>query len=277
MDRKTNMRLYPQNEKIFSNLSVAQINILKTGIIYDFKFWNYEHICDYFWHLYCNPDSKDCGVRIEDQFFPLNDNRMLIIPPYTIYSVYSSSPIQHFFVHFIPEGNIFSVCRRPWYIPSDLPMIQQIECIMNAGSDISWQLPCLVAGMVQRALGMLPAEAFLHSQSGTEDPRIDNAIKFYMNSTDKKIKNSAVAKKLGMSIQNFERKFKLQTGITPRKFHRLRQMQIVADMLRFTQVSIEDIAIKVGYADRFILSRIFKQHYGISPAAYRKQHQHSKS
>lgn len=276
MNEKNTMRTASPNEKIFSNLSVAQINVLKIGLLYDFRFWNFEHICDYFWHLYCNPDSKDCGVRFEDQDFPLSDNRMLIIPPYTIYSVYSSSPIRHFFVHFIPEGNIFSVCRRPWYIPPDLAMMRKIENIMETGSD-SWQMPCLITGTVQRALGMLPAEAFLNPQSGSVDPRIDNAIRFYMDSTDKKIKNSAVAQKLGMSVQNFERMFKQQTGIAPRKFHRLRQMQIVADMLRFTQVSIEDIAMKMGYADRFVLSRIFKKHYGISPAAYRKQHQRSKA
>ena len=275
MGEKKNIRFYPQNEKVFSNLSTTQINILKTGFICDFRFWNYEHICDYFWHLYCNPESEDCGVRFEDQVFPLTENRMLIIPPYTIYSVYSSSPIRHFFVHFLPEGNIFSIRRHPWYIPSDLPMIRQIENIMDTGPD-SWQMPCIVAGVVQRALGMLPAEAFLNPQAGIVDPRIDNAIKFYMNNIDEKIKNSIIAQKLGMSIQNFERMFKLQTGMAPRKFHRLRQMQVTADMLRFTQVSIEDIALKMGYADRFVLSRIFKKYYGISPAAYRKQHQHGK-
>lgn len=269
---KKNLPNYTEKQDVFSNLPTAQINILEVGFLRDYTKWNFRPICEYFWHLYCNPFSENCGVRFDGQDFPLTENRILLIPPYTIYSVYSSSPIQHFYIHFLPEGNVFSICRRPWYVPSDLPMIRQIgETLANKQDN--GQMTCLVTGTVQRALGLLPIEAFQNSASDAADQQIGSAIKFYLNNTEKKVKNEEVAQKLGMSLQNFELQFKRQTGMAPREFHRHRQMQIAADMLTLTSYSIEYIAQKIGYADRFIFSRIFKKYYGISPASYRKLHQ----
>jgi AraC family transcriptional regulator, transcriptional activator of pobA len=42
-----------------------------------------------------------------------------------------------------------------------------------------------------------------------------------------------------------------------------------ARLLRFTDLSVGEIAFRVGLGDQLYFSRAFKRHYGESPVAYR--------
>jgi AraC-like DNA-binding protein len=58
--------------------------------------------------------------------------------------------------------------------------------------------------------------------------------------------------------------------MAPKRFHdRLRMLQ-AADQLRHTRMPINDIAVGLGYGDRFAFSRVFRRIHGLPPAAYRR-------
>ena len=50
------------------------------------------------------------------------------------------------------------------------------------------------------------------------------------------------------------------------------RLQKAEDLLIFSELKINEIAISCGFPDEFYFSRLFKKYYGISPLNYRKEH-----
>jgi AraC family transcriptional regulator, transcriptional activator of pobA len=50
-----------------------------------------------------------------------------------------------------------------------------------------------------------------------------------------------------------------------------RVMSEAARLLRFTDLTVQQVALRVGYDDPLYFSRAFKRHFGDSPVAYRAQ------
>jgi len=48
-------------------------------------------------------------------------------------------------------------------------------------------------------------------------------------------------------------------------------MDLARYLLRSTEVSVNEISTRVGYADNAAFFRAFRQHTGMTPAQYRKE------
>jgi AraC family transcriptional regulator, transcriptional activator of pobA len=59
------------------------------------------------------------------------------------------------------------------------------------------------------------------------------------------------------------------TGQTTKALITERVMVEAARLLRFTSLSVGEVALRVGFGDRLYFSRAFKRHYGEAPALYR--------
>lgn len=83
---------------------------------------------------------------------------------------------------------------------------------------------------------------------------------------------SAVASHLGMLPRTFERRFERQTGLTPKRFSRVRRLQRVVRSADISgTVDWASIAAQHGYADQAHLVHDFRDLTGITPGAYRPQ------
>lgn len=51
------------------------------------------------------------------------------------------------------------------------------------------------------------------------------------------------------------------------------RMELATELLRTTDLSQQDIAVRIGYANSGVFLRVFKKKYGITPGTYRKQNQ----
>ena len=51
------------------------------------------------------------------------------------------------------------------------------------------------------------------------------------------------------------------------------RMDLATELLRTTDLSQQDIAVRIGYANSGVFLRVFKKKYGITPGTYRKQNQ----
>lgn len=71
---------------------------------------------------------------------------------------------------------------------------------------------------------------------------------------------------------SFYKKVKDETGSGIMKYVTKKRMQAAAELLKNSELSITEIALKVGYIDNQYFSRAFKQHLGSSPSSYRKEH-----
>ncbi|VUD48649.1 HTH-type transcriptional regulator CdhR [Thalassocella blandensis] len=85
----------------------------------------------------------------------------------------------------------------------------------------------------------------------------------------KQIHLGDVADQFGMSLRNFNRRFKNATGITPLNYLQKVRMEAAKDLLQTTNLSIEEIMYKVGYLDATHFNQLFKKHHATTPGQYR--------
>ena len=59
------------------------------------------------------------------------------------------------------------------------------------------------------------------------------------------------------------------TGRTTKQLITDRVMLEAARLLRFTDLTVGEIAFRAGFDDQLYFSRAFKRHYGVAPSVYR--------
>lgn len=74
-----------------------------------------------------------------------------------------------------------------------------------------------------------------------------------------------------MSPAHFTRKFKELVGVSPQDFITKSKLERAQQLLFYTDKSISEIAIEVGYNDPNYFSRIFKKTFQMTPKEYREQ------
>lgn len=76
------------------------------------------------------------------------------------------------------------------------------------------------------------------------------------------------SKNLGVSSPQLYRKIKAISGVSPNEFVRTFRLRQAAKMMQETQLSISEIAYKVGFNDSLYFSKCFKKQFGVTPSKY---------
>lgn len=79
-----------------------------------------------------------------------------------------------------------------------------------------------------------------------------------------------VAKLFGMSQRNFGRRFKDAANITPLEYLQQCRFNAAKGLLQTSNLSIKEIAYRVGYIDVSYFSKLFREFASITPKEYRK-------
>ncbi len=103
------------------------------------------------------------------------------------------------------------------------------------------------------------------------DPAIARAVELMLHKPGEINSLSQLAKFLGMSHRHFDRRFKQDTGLTPKQFLGRSRIQDACRILRQTNEPIGEIALELGYCDQSALTSQFRQRMGFTPLFYRKR------
>ncbi len=79
-----------------------------------------------------------------------------------------------------------------------------------------------------------------------------------------------LAEVANLSRSSFAERFKRKLYMTPMHYLTTWRMQKARILLRDNKLSVSDVSKAVGYASDSSFSRVFKEHYGVSPKAYRR-------
>lgn len=79
-----------------------------------------------------------------------------------------------------------------------------------------------------------------------------------------------IAEKAGLNRKNLYSIFKKLTGFSPRDYLIYYRMCKATALLKGTNLSVEMVAVSVGYSDQFHFSKEFKKNVGYSPSEYRR-------
>lgn len=91
------------------------------------------------------------------------------------------------------------------------------------------------------------------------------------NRSDKTFGVAQLAEQMGISQVHLNRNLQFYTGQSARAFLRTNRLEHAASLLTVTSYLVSEIAGKVGIKNVSHFNRVFKEHFGVSPSAYRKQ------
>lgn len=83
--------------------------------------------------------------------------------------------------------------------------------------------------------------------------------------------NATLAHEAGMSVRHFHDCFVAMTGETPHRHLMRLRLARAALLLAENDATLADIALDVGFNDQSALTHAFRQHYGRTPAAWRRE------
>jgi len=79
-----------------------------------------------------------------------------------------------------------------------------------------------------------------------------------------------MAGKLHVHPSHLMRVFKKEKGITISHFRNLRRIKEAKELIQFSNLSMTEIAIMVGFSNSQYFSKFFKEAEGVTPVEYRK-------
>lgn len=94
----------------------------------------------------------------------------------------------------------------------------------------------------------------------------------YINSHYKTANLGELASQLHHPLSTLSKMIRQYTGFTFQELLIRKRLQNAVMLLMETNLSIEEIAVKIGYENHSYFYRIFKKHYGMTPRQYRIQH-----
>jgi PAS domain S-box-containing protein len=159
-------------------------------------------------------------------------------------------------------------------IETGQPMLEIVEIFMNRTGNPAWfltnKLPIRsqedevigVMGIIQdyeKQLKFLPV-----------DSDLTPALDYIQANYHLEIAIPELARMSGLSVRQFERRFKDHLKTTPQQFIVKMRVHAACDDLRQTRRPIIEIATHYGFYDQAAFSKYFKKHMGMTPMQYRK-------
>jgi len=98
----------------------------------------------------------------------------------------------------------------------------------------------------------------------------ESVCRYLVEHPAKEMTPESVAKGLNISYRSLRRRLN-EEGTSFRELHSQVRMQLAADYLMQSSLSVEQVAEEVGYADRSSFQATFKKWSGLTPTQYRKR------
>ena len=119
---------------------------------------------------------------------------------------------------------------------------------------------------------LLAREQQVVSRRESDAASLAESVRIYLQENyEKQVDFSALADSLAVSAPYLSRIFHEQTGNSPSRYLTDLRMRQARKYLMDTNLTVREIAARVGYPDPFHFSRSFKNAVGISPAQYREE------
>ena len=226
--------------------------------------WDLHNRLSKYYLIYWN-NTDGAILHFADHKVEMSPDKLVLIPPFTLISAETQQPFMHNFIEFSAGAPFDNVKRSEMIFSSDIA-----DNIAAVNSKDRTQFALSIYSFVFQLLLQLPKENLLPSPHQAIDPRIDEILKLIDVSYPGEYSLKDLAKRLNLSESRFIHLFKEQTSISPKRYMRLRQLEIARHLLQDPQRSIAEIAEESGFVDRSHLERLFVREYQITPAAMRK-------
>jgi AraC-like DNA-binding protein len=198
--------------------------------------------------------------------------------PWFEYGCRGEAPWNHYYVcfrgdrvrPFIKKGLLPLKGDKPWVkIRDRQTFVRNFETLHELLDD--WVHHPQQSIHVMEGLLLLLSEQPVHSPGNRQDEKLRNLAAAIQHSPRQEWNFSAEARRLGFSFPHFFRLFRHATRLPPQRYVIRCRLETAARRLREGELSLKEIAGKVGYPDIYYFSRLFRKHFGVPPGKYRRE------
>lgn len=217
-------------------------------------------------------------IKLEKKELHLTPNHYVIVPPSKPHHYLSSSnnPWSIYWIHFTGAHADFLYQR---YLEKARPKNRPIPYEQSWFDIFMKVMDILEASFGEKSLEIanmniqyLISSLIYHSEIDPayyEDDAISRSIEFLKDNLKKSLKVGQLAKQQSLSISRYSELFREKTGFSPIKYFNNLKIQKSCQYLYFTDMSIKEICMEIGFDDPYYFSRAFKKLMGMAPSKYR--------
>jgi AraC-like DNA-binding protein len=165
--------------------------------------------------------------------------------------VVASSPVRHI-------GDDLQFTRLFGEILDSLRRGTSFDHLLHASGALAYLLALLIEKRPENP-----------SENSDAVNKVAETIIYMSDHLDESPRVPALARMTSLSPAYFGALFKAQTGCSPREYLHLLRIHRACRLLQDTNLSVKEIASRLGYQDQFHFSRQFKAFQGLSPSEYR--------
>lgn len=167
--------------------------------------------------------------------------------------------------------------RQGTITPEIQTVLQQILKCPHAGVMGQWYLEAKALELMTLQFNQMqdPSNPQQPSLKSPDIDRIHRAQEILRQNLDNPPSLLELARQVETNDCTLKRGFKQVFGTTVFGYLHQQRLQVAQHLLRTSALKVNEVARAVGFCDRNYFTRIFKQKFGITPSAYRQQHNYS--
>jgi len=267
---KTNMTA--ENRQISDNTPNAiqlQIDFADIEILGDF--WNIRRLPGFHWRLYYH-NAPGAGVIFRDQRrIPLLPEFVYLLPPSQELGSYTAPNAQpeQTFINFALDGCLFNAHEDFYAVPADSVLKDLLEKMRGELKRFGATPVSQLYATAVAALALTQCREML--ETALNDTRINAVCRLMKEAPEHQWSNAELAARFGFAVNAFIRRFREIVGLAPHQYLQHLRYSLAARLLETTNLSIAEIAERVGINDQFHFSREFKRFHERSPSAHRQK------
>ncbi len=219
-------------------------------------------------------------IDIGDESVKLHSGDIYIVPPKVPHTAFSTSDVLYDVIMFdirvffndtdLSEKYLEPIFKGAAKFATKTDNQEIVECYEKI---IAGPSGLESLGLIYKLISLLFRNCLLElNNRNNEDSLITSAIKYIEEHYKENISTKQIANYFGYSSEHFLRKFKNVTWLTPMKYLQIYRLEVSAELLKESPVSIAEISALSGMSDSNYFTRCFTAHFGTSPTKYRKLH-----
>jgi AraC-like DNA-binding protein len=174
---------------------------------------------------------------------------------------------------FLPSEQEGDIPDIPFVLPTEIfpKECRDIKTIIELDDSKFYQKEHIVA--MRLALFILEARNSFEAadlKKGGFVNETDLIARYLSLNCDKDISLSELSERFHVSVSQLRRNFVSSYGISPIAYKNRLRGNVAAQLLRRSDMTVGDIALRLGFPSGAELYRSFKKQYGMSPCEYRK-------
>ncbi len=164
---------------------------------------------------------------------------------------------------YLRDGNLYTSAGVTAGMDLALALVEE-----DLGRNVALAVARELVMFIKRPGGQAQFSAHLVAQSAQRDP-IRQVQEWVLENLEEDLTVDQLAAQAGMSVRNFSRAFKSDTGETPADFVEAARLDAARRMLEESASPLKRVAARSGFHDQNSLRRAFVRRLGVTPGDYR--------